>query len=207
MVGYGRLLESVGGKVSIRLPLFSQAAGRWPSWVTQMRGVLFNVKPSLSEKAAGHLPLWGPTNTVDAGQISAFPPVFQPQASKTNRNGRVSWDILARGQVACVLGSVYASEPEYAPRGPCCSPSDASRLLQCLAPPACTASAYSDSRLPTITRITAWGKRAHACHFLRLCVYSPSRLIVMILSHATDQRHFVGNSADELFVSPSIYPE
>ena len=119
MVGYGRLLESVGGKVSIRLPLFSQAAGRWPSWVTQMRGVLFNVKPSLSEKAAGHLPLWGPTNTVDAGQISAFPAAFQPEASKANRNGTVSWDILARGQVACVLGSVYASEPEYAPRGPC----------------------------------------------------------------------------------------
>ena len=115
----GRLLESVGGKVSIRLPLFSQAAGRWPSWVTQMRGVLFNVKPSLSEKAAGHLPLWGPTNTVDAGQISAFPAAFQPEASKANRNGTVSWDILARGQVACVLGSVYASEPEYAPRGPC----------------------------------------------------------------------------------------
>ena len=120
--------------MSIRLPLFSQAAGRWPSWVTQMRGVLFNVKPSLSEKAAGHLPLWGPTNTVDAGQISAFPAAFQPEASKANRNGTVSWDILARGQVACVLGSVYASEPEYAPRGPCCSPSDASRLLQCLAP-------------------------------------------------------------------------
>ena len=53
------MLKSVGGKVSIRLPVFSQAAaGRWPSWVTQMRGAgLFNVKPSLSEKAAGHLPL------------------------------------------------------------------------------------------------------------------------------------------------------
>ena len=101
--------------------------------MTQMRGGLFNVKPSLSEKAAGHLPLTGPTNTVDAGQISSFPAVFQPQASKANRNGRVRRDILAWGQVACVLASVYASEPEYAPRG-LDSPSDASRLLQCLAP-------------------------------------------------------------------------
>ena len=82
-------------KVSIRLPVFSQAAGRWPSWVTQMRGELFNVKPSLSEKATDHLPLSGPTNTVDAGQISSFPAVFQPQASPANRNGRVREDILA----------------------------------------------------------------------------------------------------------------
>ena len=89
------MLKSVGGKVSIRLPVFSQAAaGRWPSWVTQMRGAgLFNVKPSLSEKAAGHLPLSGPTNTIDAGQISSLPAVFQPQASKANRNGRVRRDV------------------------------------------------------------------------------------------------------------------
>ena len=78
------MLESVGGKVSIRLPVFSQAAaGRWPSWVTQMRGGLFNVKPSLSEKAAGHLPLSGPTtNTVDTGQISSFPAVFSRRRAR-----------------------------------------------------------------------------------------------------------------------------
>ena len=76
------MLESVGGKVSIRLPVFSQAAGRWPSWVTQMRGELSNVKPSLSEKATDHLPLSGPTNTVDAGQISSFPAVFSRRRAR-----------------------------------------------------------------------------------------------------------------------------
>ena len=77
------MLESVGGKVSIRLPVFRQAAaGRWPSWVTQMRGELFNVKPSLSEKATDHLPLSGPTNTVDAGQISSFPAVFSRRRAR-----------------------------------------------------------------------------------------------------------------------------
>ena len=147
--------------------------------------------------------LSGPTNTVDAGQISSFPAVFQPPASKANRKG--DWITLPGGRWR-VCRVVYTPGSRVRPTW--------SRVpirrfppFAVLGPPACTASAYSDSRLPTITRITAWGKRAHACHFLRLCVYSPSRLIVMILSHATDQRHFVGNSADELFVSPSIYPE
>ena len=62
--GAGRLclgpsVESVGGReVSITLRVFRQAAGRWPSIdVTQTRaGRRSNVKPSLSEKAASHLP-------------------------------------------------------------------------------------------------------------------------------------------------------
>ena len=171
------MLESVGGKVSIRLPVFRQAAaGRWPSWVTQMRGVLFNVKPSLSEKAAGHLPLSGPTtNTVDAGQISSFPAVFSRRRVRLPEKGKVRRDISARGQVACVLASVYAWEgsTQYAPRG-LDSPSDASRLLQCLAPPACTASAYSNSRLPTITLITAWGQASLCLSYfcVSVCVLS-----------------------------------
>ena len=62
---------------------------------------------------------------------------------------------------------------EYAPRG-LDSPSDASRLLQCLAPPACTASAYSNSRLPTITLITAWGQASLCLSYfcVSVCVLS-----------------------------------
>ena len=202
MVGYGRLLESVGGKVSIRLPVFSQAAGRWPSWVTQMRGGLFNVKPSLSEKAADHLPLSGPTNTLDAGQISSFPAVFQPQASKAKRKGRVRMDILARGQVACVLGCVYAWDQSTL--HVVSTPHPTLPAFCSAWPPACTASAYSNSRLLTITIITAWAKQAHACHFLRLCTLLPALSFLMIFSHATDQRHSVGKSADRP-LHPLIY--
>ena len=144
-------------KVSIRLPVLSQAAGRWPSWVTQMRGGLFNVKPSLSEKATDHLPLSGPTNTVDAGQISSFPAVFQPPASKANRKG--DWITLPGGRWrVCIRRGA-----EYAPRG-LESPSDASRLLQCLAP-ACLHCVCVDPIPATIAIITAWGR---ASLFLRL---------------------------------------
>ena len=174
----GRLLESVGGKVSIRLPLFSQAAaGRWPSWVTQMRGGLFNVKPSLSEKAAGHLPLSGPTNTVDAGQISSFPAIFSRRRARLTEKAEWEGIFLPGGRWRVCWGFCVRLGGEYAPRG-LNSPSDASRLLQCLAPPACTASAYSNSRLPTITLITAWGQTSPCLSFFAfLCVYFPSRLL------------------------------
>ena len=185
--------------MSIRLPVFRQAAaGRWPSWVTQMRGELFNVKPSLSEKATDHLPLSGPTNTIDAGQISSFPAVFQPQASKANRKGRVRRHILARGQVACVLGCVYASD-ESTPH--VVSTPHPTLPAFCSAwPPACTASACT-LQFPPSHKDHCMGQRSPCLSFFA-SVYSPSRLIVMILSHATDQRHFVGKSADGLSKSP-----
>ena len=86
--GAGRLWsgESVGGKCPSHFEYSGkQRAGGLPSIdVTQTRaGRRSNVKPSLSEKAAGHLPLSGPTtNTVDAGQISSFPAVFSRRRAR-----------------------------------------------------------------------------------------------------------------------------
>ena len=63
-------------EVSITLRVFrhKQQAGGLPSIdVTQTRaGRRSNVKPSLSEKAASHLPTGPHTNIVDAGQISSL---------------------------------------------------------------------------------------------------------------------------------------
>ena len=94
--------------------------------------------------------LSGPTNTVDAGQISSFPAVFQPPASKANRKG--DWITLPGGRWrVCIRRGA-----EYAPRG-LESPSDASRLLQCLAP-ACLHCVCVDPIPATIAIITAWGR-------------------------------------------------
>ena len=143
--------------------------------------------------------LSGPTNTVDAGQISSFPAVFQPQASKANRKGTVRRDILAWGQVACVLGSVYASsEPESTPH--VVSTPHPTLPAFCSAWPPCL-HCVCVLQFPPSHKDHCMGQRSPCLSFFA-SVYSSSRLIVMILSHATDQRHFVGKSADGLSKSP-----
>ena len=95
--------------------------------------------------------LSGPTNTVDAGQISSFPAVFQPPASKANRKG--DWITLPGGRWRVCRYAREQSTPHVVS-----SPHPTLPAFCSAWPPACLLCVCVDPIPATIAIITAWGR-------------------------------------------------
>ena len=100
----GTIRRECWREVSITLRVFRQAAGRWPSIdVTQTRaGRRSNVKPSLSEKAASHLPTGGPHQHRRRRTDLILGNVFLALRAETQENKFTKGYLFVKEQVVCV---------------------------------------------------------------------------------------------------------